>query len=87
MTSVIIFTAVFSMIVGVLDMLPSADSVQAYLYSGDTALSVFIDYIHCACYLLPMSTVITIFSIMIALLAWRCIVSAVATLWNLLPIV
>lgn len=87
MTSVIIFTAVFALIRSVLELLPSAETVEMYLYNGSDALDSFIDYIHCACYLLPMNTVQTILSIIIDLMVWRIIASVFSSLWDLLPIV
>lgn len=40
-----------------------------------------------ACYLLPMPTVISIFSITIVLLNFRILISVLKTLWGILPLV
>ena len=76
----VIFTAIF-------ELIPSSDVVEIALQNGDTVLDSFLDYVHCACYLLPMGTVSIILTIFVALMVFRIVVAALTSLWNVLPFV
>ena len=77
-----IFTVV-PIVFGLFALLPAitipADSFAVYMEKAFDVLEVVF-------YVLPADTVFAIFSIILALQAWRIVVSVLRTLWDVLPI-
>ena len=79
--AVFVIGAVF----GIFALMPSSDVVAVALESNAGLLDSFADYIHCACYLLPMGTVQTIIAIICTLMILRLVIAFLKTLWGILP--
>lgn len=77
-----IFNALFGILQGLLYLLPDVSWDV-----NNTVFDVFFDVLHLACYLLPITTIIQIFSIIISITMFRIAVSVVKTIWSLLPFV
>ena len=75
-----IFSIVFTLLSGLLSMLPNVELVV----SADM-FTKFFEIIQVVCYLFPVDTVITIVGIIIALNVFRIVVSFIKTLWQLIP--
>lgn len=77
-----IFNIVFSVLQVLLSFLPDISWDV-----NNTVFDVFFDVLHMACYLLPVTTIIHIFSIILVITNFRIAVSFVKTVWSLLPFV
>ena len=75
-----IINAIFLPLNGLLGLLPNI--------SWDVGASVFTKFfevVRMACYFLPMGTVGTIFGLVIAINAFKIVISIIKTIWQLLP--
>lgn len=52
---------------------------------NNNVFTAFFEILRFACYLLPMTTIILIFKIIVSLIMFRIGVSLIKTIWNLLP--
>lgn len=50
-----------------------------------SAFTAFFDVLHMAGYLLPMKTVLSIFSVILSLNIFKIVISFIRTIWDLLP--
>ena len=77
-----VLDAVFSLVSGILSLVPDIDiTVPANIISSAA------QYLTAAFYILPMNTVFHICSLLVLLQAFRIAVSIIKTIWALLPIV
>lgn len=77
-----VLDAVFSLVSGILSLVPDIDiTVPANIISSAA------QYLVAAFYILPMTTVFQICTILVALQAFRIAVSFIKTIWALLPVV
>lgn len=82
MISEFFINIVFNIVSGLLSMLPDVTwSVES------TAFEYFLGIIRVAGYMLPMNTVGAIAGLVVALTLVRIVVSAIRTIWDLLPLV
>lgn len=73
---------IWALVKPLLDLLPTV----SLNISVDT-LDVFIDAVQAACYLLPMTDIIIMIGIVVAITVFRIIVSLLKTIWDILPLV
>lgn len=81
-----LFELIIAVVMGFMDfiffLLPD------FSFAGlDGAISYFFDVLSSVCYFLPMDTVGAIFSIVYSLFIFRLTISAIMSLWRLLPFV
>ena len=78
----LMFNIVFGIVKTLLSALPD------FNLDFDTSIvSVFVDYVKMACYLLPMNTIATIVSLIFTIIIVRVVISFIKTIWELLPLV
>ena len=73
---------IFNIVVHLLSALPE---ITVDFAAIDT--SVFMGVVRCVLYMLPLGTVNTILSIIVAVTAFRIAISIVKTIWDLIPLV
>lgn len=78
---------VIGVVAGLFSFLPSSDVVATAIESNTGLLTSFSDFIRCACYLLPMRTVVAIITILVSLMVLRLVIAFLKTLWGVLPLV
>ena len=82
MISEFVLNIVFGIVSGLLSLLPDIQ------WSVDSAaLTTFLGYVKVGSYLLPMGTVATITTLIIAIIGFRIVISLIKTIWELLPVV
>ena len=81
MVTEVVLDAVFSLVSGILSLVPDIDiTVPAGIVSSAA------QYLTAAFYILPMTTVFQICSILVLLQSFRIAVSLIKTIWSLLPV-
>ena len=81
MISEFMMNIVFSILTGLLSLLPN---ISWDVNSG--AVGTFMDVISCVTYMLPMGTVIAITSLVVSLMVFRIVIAIIKTIWDLLPV-
>lgn len=76
----------FLVVKGLLSLLPSM-SYTASLASKWGSFTTFWSYVQMVAYLLPLSTLISIVTLVIAISLFRLAVSVIRAVWDLLPFV
>lgn len=78
--------ALFSIIFGVLTFV--MDMIPFFNFSIDmAAMETFADVIKTVSYLLPLRTMLVIFTLIIAINAFKVVVAILKTIWQILPFV
>ena len=80
-----LITLLLKIITPILSLLP--DISIPSLNSVGAGYEMFVSYVRMALYFIPLSTVSTIFEIIILFMIVRCVVSFLKTLWAIIPIV
>lgn len=52
---------------------------------GSSVFTKFFEVLRMACYFLPMGTVVSVFSLVVAINSFKIVISIIKTIWQLLP--
>lgn len=81
LSKALIFVLVFSVVVMLIGFLPTINIDPTAVVTSSAYA-----YIRAGCYFLPMQTVVTIISLVLALWLFRLIVAIIKALWDILPV-
>lgn len=82
MISEFLINIVWLIVKPLIDLLPNLEMVVEY-----SSFAVFLDIVSAVCYLLPMSDIVVMVGIVIAITVMRIVISFIKTIWELLPLV
>lgn len=74
-----LFNIFFSILTNLFQALPNISWA-----TDSSAMTTFLGFISVIMYLLPMGTVVTIFSLVVSLMVFRIVISIIKTIWDLL---